>query len=150
MYKLKIRYHFSFVASALHLKEDPWNSIISGAATGGALAARAGPRAMASSALVGGVLLALIEGMGIMLTKWMSPPLPTPEDYAAAGVIDPTTPPMKIGVKVDGTNTSQQHSSSSSSSWLGSSNMENETIFDPAASSTATTQSTTSNWWPFS
>jgi hypothetical protein len=105
---------------------------------------------MASSALVGGVLLALIEGMGIMLTKWMSPPLPTPEDYAAAGVIDPTAPPTRSGLKVDGPNTSQQHSSSSSSSWLGSSTMENETIFDPAISSTATTQSTTSNWWPFS
>ena len=38
------------------------NSIVAGGATGGVLAARAGPRAMASAAVVGGVLLALIEG----------------------------------------------------------------------------------------
>ncbi|EJK54813.1 hypothetical protein THAOC_25526, partial [Thalassiosira oceanica] len=30
--------------SAVRQKEDPWNSIVSGAATGGVLAARAGPR----------------------------------------------------------------------------------------------------------
>ena len=52
--------------TAVRQKEDPWNSIISGATTGGLLAARAGPQAMASAAMVGGVLLALIEGMGIM------------------------------------------------------------------------------------
>jgi mitochondrial import inner membrane translocase subunit TIM17 len=52
--------------TSLRQKEDPWNSIMSGAATGGVLAARAGPQAMASAAIVGGVLLALIEGMGIM------------------------------------------------------------------------------------
>jgi mitochondrial import inner membrane translocase subunit TIM17 len=52
--------------TSIRQKEDPWNSIMSGAATGGVLAARAGPQAMASAAIVGGVLLALIEGMGIM------------------------------------------------------------------------------------
>ncbi|CAG0914776.1 unnamed protein product [Notodromas monacha] len=50
-------------------KEDPWNSIMSGAATGGILAARNGPAAMAGSAIIGGVLLALIEGIGIMFTR---------------------------------------------------------------------------------
>lgn len=55
--------------TAIRQKEDPWNSIVSGAATGGILAVRAGPRAMASAAAVGGVLLALIEGMGIMFTS---------------------------------------------------------------------------------
>lgn len=34
-------------------KEDPWNSIISGAATGGILAARSGLPAMAGSAFIG-------------------------------------------------------------------------------------------------
>ena len=58
--------------TAVRQKEDPWNSIISGAATGGILAVRAGPRAMASAAAVGGVLLALIEGMGIMFTRSVS------------------------------------------------------------------------------
>jgi import inner membrane translocase subunit TIM17 len=53
--------------TSIRQKEDPWNSIISGAATGGVLAARAGPRAMASAAVVGGVLLALIEGRSFSL-----------------------------------------------------------------------------------
>lgn len=52
----------------LRKKEDPWNSIISGAATGGILAARNGLPAMAGSAIIGGVLLALIEGVGIFFT----------------------------------------------------------------------------------
>eukprot|EP00567_Pseudictyota_dubia_P016259 CAMPEP_0197440548 /NCGR_PEP_ID=MMETSP1175-20131217/7030_1 /TAXON_ID=1003142 /ORGANISM="Triceratium dubium, Strain CCMP147" /LENGTH=207 /DNA_ID=CAMNT_0042970681 /DNA_START=128 /DNA_END=747 /DNA_ORIENTATION=+ len=87
--------------TAIRQKEDPWNSICSGAATGGILAARAGPKAMASAAVVGGVLLALIEGMGIMFTKMMSPPLPTPEDYAAAEMAaasDVTAPPTAGGL----------------------------------------------------
>jgi import inner membrane translocase subunit TIM17 len=50
-------------------KEDPWNAIISGAATGGILAARSGVGAMAGSALIGGVLLAMIEGVGIMFSR---------------------------------------------------------------------------------
>jgi len=50
-------------------KEDPWNSIGSGALTGAVLMARAGPGAMARSAAVGGILLALIEGVGIMITR---------------------------------------------------------------------------------
>ncbi|XP_043191914.1 mitochondrial import inner membrane translocase subunit Tim17-B-like isoform X1 [Amphibalanus amphitrite] len=53
----------------LRKKEDPWNSIISGAATGGILAARNGAAAMAGSAVIGGVLLALIEGVGILFTR---------------------------------------------------------------------------------
>ncbi|KAJ8673607.1 hypothetical protein QAD02_004869 [Eretmocerus hayati] len=50
-------------------KEDPWNSIISGAATGGILAARSGVPTMVGSAIIGGVLLALIEGVGILFTR---------------------------------------------------------------------------------
>jgi len=51
-------------------KEDPWNSIASGAITGGVLAARQGTTSMVASALIGGFLLAMIEGMGIMMNKW--------------------------------------------------------------------------------
>lgn len=65
-------------------KEDPWNSIISAAATGGILAARNGVPAMAGSALIGGVLLALIEGVGILFTRLQAdqfrPPPHTFED----------------------------------------------------------------------
>ncbi|CAA0840430.1 Mitochondrial import inner membrane translocase subunit TIM17-2 [Striga hermonthica] len=56
----------------LRQKEDPWNSIIAGAATGGFLQMRQGMGAASRSALFGGVLLALIEGAGIMLNKVMS------------------------------------------------------------------------------
>ncbi|XP_017091256.2 probable mitochondrial import inner membrane translocase subunit Tim17 4 [Drosophila bipectinata] len=45
-------------------REDSWNSIVSGAATGGILAARNGVRAMANSAFVGCLVLAMIEGAG--------------------------------------------------------------------------------------
>ncbi|KAI9032261.1 Tim17/Tim22/Tim23/Pmp24 family-domain-containing protein [Hyaloraphidium curvatum] len=49
--------------------EDPWNSIMSGAVTGGVLAARGGVRTAMGSAVVGGILLALIEGVGIMISR---------------------------------------------------------------------------------
>lgn len=84
-------------------KEDPWNSITSGAMTGAILAARSertqhisrsvgllvelrhkiplsstdGPVAMFGSAAMGGILLALIEGAGILLTRFASAQLPT-------------------------------------------------------------------------
>nr|CAH0101647.1 unnamed protein product [Daphnia galeata] len=70
-------------------KEDPWNSIISGFATGGILAARNGAGAMVGSAVVGGLILALIEGMGILFTRMtadqfrpMAPPTEEPMSSA--------------------------------------------------------------------
>ncbi|XP_034980004.1 mitochondrial import inner membrane translocase subunit Tim17-A [Zootoca vivipara] len=57
-------------------KEDPWNSITSGALTGAILAARNGPVAMVGSAAMGGILLALIEGAGILLTRFASTQFP--------------------------------------------------------------------------
>ncbi|KAM7275586.1 hypothetical protein ACFE04_017452 [Oxalis oulophora] len=59
-------------------KEDPWNSIMAGAATGGFLAMRQGLGAASRSAAFGGVLLALIEGAGIMLNKVLSVPQEMP------------------------------------------------------------------------
>ncbi|KAF6037362.1 hypothetical protein EB796_001853 [Bugula neritina] len=53
----------------LRKKEDPWNSIMSGAATGAILSVRNGAMAMTGSALVGGVLLAVIEGVGILMNR---------------------------------------------------------------------------------
>ncbi|RWS08646.1 mitochondrial import inner membrane translocase subunit Tim17-A-like protein [Dinothrombium tinctorium] len=57
--------------SLVHIrkKEDPWNSIASGALTGAILAVRSGTGAMISSAIIGGVLLAVIEGVGIIFTR---------------------------------------------------------------------------------
>ncbi|GAB1597959.1 mitochondrial import inner membrane translocase subunit Tim17-A-like [Argonauta hians] len=51
-------------------KEDPWNSITSGALTGAVLSVRNGAGAMVGSAIIGGVLLALIEGVGILITRF--------------------------------------------------------------------------------
>ena len=68
-------------------KEDPWNSIASGALTGSVLAARGGWRAASRSAAFGGVLLAMIEGLNIFLARMMvdnSPPPyapPPPQPY---------------------------------------------------------------------
>ena len=62
----------------LRRKEDPWNSIASGALTGGVLAARGGWRAAGRSAAFGGVLLAMIEGLNIFLTKMMAEGSPPP------------------------------------------------------------------------
>ncbi|KAJ8046826.1 Mitochondrial import inner membrane translocase subunit Tim17-B [Holothuria leucospilota] len=61
----------TFDCALVHIrkKEDPWNSITSGAMTGAVLAARNGVFAMAASATVGGVLLAMIEGIGILMTR---------------------------------------------------------------------------------
>lgn len=88
-------------------KEDPWNSITSGALTGAVLAARSeclqppppvlslfclpflssisfclpgGPLAMVGSAMMGGILLALIEGVGILLTRYTAQQFRNGED----------------------------------------------------------------------
>ena len=54
---------FDCTLAALRHKEDPWNSIISGAATGGVPAARAGRKAMAKNAIIGGVLLPVLGAL---------------------------------------------------------------------------------------
>lgn len=93
-------------------KEDPWNSITSGALTGAVLAARSeclqplapvlalfclpflscvsfclsgGPLAMVGSAMMGGILLALIEGVGILLTRYTAQQFRNGEDLAGNG-----------------------------------------------------------------
>ncbi|CAF1186627.1 unnamed protein product [Adineta steineri] len=51
-------------------KEDPWNSILSGAATGAILQARQGPVPMVGAAIFGGFILAMIEGAGILFNRY--------------------------------------------------------------------------------
>jgi hypothetical protein len=53
----------------LRQKEDPWDSIGVGAATRGFLSLRAGMKSASRSAIFGDVVLALIEGAGIMLDR---------------------------------------------------------------------------------
>eukprot|EP00850_Spirogloea_muscicola_P018908 SM000178S03473 [mRNA] locus=s178:236291:237943:- [translate_table: standard] len=81
----------------LRQKEDPWNSIAAGAATGGLLQLRAGLKSATRSAIFGGVLLALIEGAGIMLNRMTAnmaqPPLEEPvPQLAGAGQTGGATP----------------------------------------------------------
>ncbi|CAJ2636675.1 unnamed protein product [Trifolium pratense] len=70
----------TFDCTMVHVreKEDPWNSIVAGAATGGFLAMRQGFASSARSAAFGGVLLALIEGVGIAVNKFVSAQQPMP------------------------------------------------------------------------
>lgn len=65
---------FDCTLVALRKKEDPWNSIAAGALTGGFLQLRTGLRSAGKSAAFGGVLLAMIEGVGILLTRVTAPP----------------------------------------------------------------------------
>ncbi|KAL5548015.1 hypothetical protein UlMin_003246 [Ulmus minor] len=98
-------------------KEDPWNSIIAGAATGGFLQMRQGLRASSRSALFGGVLLALIEGAGIMLYKVLSQQQQMPimiEEPAAIGGL-----PGQFQGRLPDQSVPETGSSSDSGSWLG-------------------------------
>ncbi|KAL7427981.1 hypothetical protein ACHAXM_001080 [Skeletonema potamos] len=107
--------------TAIRQKEDPWNSIISGGVTGGILAARAGPKAMASAAVVGSVLLALIEGMGIWMNNYFSQQPMMMEDPNAARTGGPpendiTAPPTSGGVGMLPTGLTLRRAPSTSSS----------------------------------
>lgn len=82
---------YSIIYLNLPFQEDSWNSITSGALTGGLLAIRSGPKIMAGSALLGGVVLAMIEGMGVVMNRFMGQmydptAAPPPEDPAALPV----------------------------------------------------------------
>jgi len=90
-------------------KEDPWNSIVAGAATGGFLSMRQGLGASARSAAFGGVLLALIEGAGIALNKFLSAQQPLPmmiED-------------MPPGAQMPGPESSNPDSNNAGKPWFG-------------------------------
>ncbi|KAL7159276.1 hypothetical protein ABFS83_01G017400 [Erythranthe nasuta] len=105
----------------LRQKEDPWNSIVAGAATGGFLQMRQGLGAASRSAAFGGVLLALIEGAGIMLNKLTSPPpgLPMEEQLPNVAGMPPGYPPMGQIPGQAQVNAESSGSSTSSSSWFG-------------------------------
>lgn len=110
-------------------KEDPWNSIIAGAATGGFLQMRQGFASASRSAMFGGVLLALIEGAGIMLNKLLSAQQNMPQMEAQipnmAGAPGfpmgqlPGQPPVNVESLRSGSSTSSSSSSSSETSWFG-------------------------------
>lgn len=81
---------FDCTLAAIRHKEDPWNSITSGALTGGLLAARQGRSAMVKNAVIGGFLLALIEGLGLVISQHLAAPPPPSFDQ---GPIENAAPP---------------------------------------------------------
>ncbi|XP_047308588.1 mitochondrial import inner membrane translocase subunit TIM17-2-like [Impatiens glandulifera] len=103
-------------------KEDPWNSIIAGAATGGFLQMRQGLGPASRSALFGGVLLAMIEGAGIMINKFVSA-----QQQNMPIMFEDSMPDLNRGfpgVQMPNSipsesSSSSDSSSSSSSSWFG-------------------------------
>ncbi|KVH91331.1 mitochondrial import inner membrane translocase subunit TIM17-2-like [Cynara cardunculus var. scolymus] len=111
----------------LRQKEDPWNSIIAGAATGGFLQMRQGLGAASRSAVFGGVLLAMIEGAGIMLNKLMSAPQnfpPMEEGMPNMPGAPQNFPPIghlsnQAQVNIDSMGSSSSTPSSSTPSWFG-------------------------------
>lgn len=62
---------FDCTLTKVRKTEDAWNAIIAGGLTGGVLAARAGPRAMGRSALMGAMFLAVIEGFVLFISRFM-------------------------------------------------------------------------------
>ncbi|KAK2142938.1 hypothetical protein LSH36_895g00031 [Paralvinella palmiformis] len=76
-------------------KEDPWNSITSGALTGAILSVRNGVPAMVGSAVIGGVLLALIEGVGIVITRWSAEQF----QQANQSILPPSDDPSQLPSK---------------------------------------------------
>lgn len=64
-------------------KEDPWNSILSGAATGGILSLRQGFRSAIRSSMHGAILFALLNVTIIMMQRPQPDPLSKPVDAEA-------------------------------------------------------------------
>lgn len=83
---------FDCSLAALRKKEDPWNAIMSGALTGGVLAARGGRREIVKNAVIGGALLALIEGLGIFISNQFAA---APQGYEAQGM-NAAPPPVTM------------------------------------------------------
>ncbi|MCJ1387574.1 hypothetical protein MMC18_000417 [Xylographa bjoerkii] len=88
---------FDCAVKGVRKKEDPYNAIIAGFFTGGALAVRGGLRAARNSAIACGCLLAVIEGVGIGFQRMMAentrldvpqpPPPPPPVEAAQTAML---------------------------------------------------------------
>ena len=78
---------------SLRTKEDPGNAIASGFMTGGVLAARAGAKAAAKNAAIGGVILAAIEGLNITVSRMLMPMIERKQNEASGVVMDSLDPP---------------------------------------------------------
>ena len=84
---------FDCTLTAVRHKEDPWNPILAGAATGGILAMRAGLKAAGKSAFFGGVILAAIEGLNVLMMRVIMPKFEAQQNEAGIPV-DRMEPPI--------------------------------------------------------
>jgi import inner membrane translocase subunit TIM17 len=60
---------FNCAVQGLRRKEDPWNTIVAGFCTGGALSLRQGAKAIRNGAISGAVIFAIFEGVGIAFQR---------------------------------------------------------------------------------
>lgn len=70
---------FDCTLQAIRRRDDHWNAIASGFLTGGVVAYRTGIASASQSAVIGGALLALIEGMSSVFSRYMQQ---TPREQA--------------------------------------------------------------------
>nr|DAD21744.1 TPA_asm: hypothetical protein HUJ06_023207 [Nelumbo nucifera] len=96
-------------------KEDPWNSIIAGAASSRFLQMHVSRFRCSTYVYCSGVLLALIKGTGIMLSKVLVPSVPNP--FNSPGYLSGKFSNQKL-TQTPTLETSIERSSSSSS-WFG-------------------------------
>lgn len=77
-------------------KEDPWNSILSGAATGGILSLRQGFRSVIRSSMDGAIFFALVNGAIIMTQRSQPDPLSMPVDVPAVTPVEMSSLSMPV------------------------------------------------------
>lgn len=82
--------------ASIRKKEDPWNAIASGAATGGILAIRGGYKLAAKNAAMGGAILAVIEGLQIGISKLLMPYIEEKSKQNGFSLSDQLEPPVDI------------------------------------------------------
>ncbi|KAF7007624.1 hypothetical protein CFC21_022549 [Triticum aestivum] len=107
----------SCAAVFVRQKEDPWNSVIAGAATHGFLHLRMGLRVAGRRAVYGGCLLALIEGGALMVNRLFDakknpPPRPRPAHDPNLATAIPCPPQPAVSP-------AEVASSSGGGSWFG-------------------------------
>lgn len=84
---------FDCSLAAIRKTEDAWNAILSGGLTGGLLAARAGPKAIVRNAIGGVLILALIEGTMMIVTKSITKLQMAGNQSVAIERLEPPIPP---------------------------------------------------------
>jgi hypothetical protein len=87
---------FDCLLADVRKTEDAWNAITAGGLTGGVLAARAGGKAMVRNAAGGAIILAIIEGTMIVITKTIMK-FQTAQMGGQAVAVDKLEPPVPPG-----------------------------------------------------